>query len=213
MPPRQSAPLRSAAAESTAEGRRRARPPPRLVRRWKRGEEVDRDAVRIGELRVALAPERVPRLLLAVESGADDPRVELVNFFRAAALEGERELVARHARPVRPEAADDLLAVEHQAYAVRKRRLDVAVALGELDPELPIERHRALHVGADDSDCIQLRHSRDASRYRRNRADETARIERPDGVRDLPRLLAHLRRRRGPRARRGVRGKGVRARD
>src|SRR3954468_21445706 len=155
MPPRRSAPLRSAAAESTAEGRPRARPPPRLIRRWKRGEEVDRDAVGIGELRVALAPERVPRLLLAVEPATDDPRVELVNFFRAAALEGERELVPRRPRPLRPEAADDLLAVEHQAHAVRKRGLDVAVALGELDPELPVEGHGALHVDADDPDRVQ----------------------------------------------------------
>src|SRR5437763_432358 len=164
MPPRRSAPLRSAAAESTPEGRRRARPPPRLVRRWKRGEEVDRDAVGIGELRVALAPKRVPRLLLAVEPGTDDPRVQLIHLRGARTLEGERELVARHARPVRPEAADNLLAVEHQAYAVRKRRLDVAVALGELDPELPVEGHGALHVDGDDPDRVQLRHRAEANR-------------------------------------------------
>src|SRR3954447_20871030 len=164
MPPRQSAPLRSAAAESTAEGRRRARPPPRLVRRWKRGEEVDRDAVGIGELRVALAPERVPRLFLAVESGTDDPRVELVHLRGARTLEGKRELVPRRPRPLRPEAADDLFAVEHQAHAVRECGLDVAVALGKLDPELPVEGHGALHIDADDPDRVQLRHRADANR-------------------------------------------------
>src|SRR6185312_17436409 len=61
--PRRSAPLRSAAEEPPAEARRRARPPPR--RGSERSEEIDADAVGIAKLRVAVAPERIPRLLLA----------------------------------------------------------------------------------------------------------------------------------------------------
>src|ERR671931_599072 len=114
-PPRRSAPRRSAAAAARA-ACPRARPSPRS----ERGVEVDADPVRILELRVALTPERVPRLLLAVEAGVDGALVRLVDLRRARALEGERDLVAGRARPVGPEAADDLLGAEHEADAVRE---------------------------------------------------------------------------------------------
>ena len=58
--------------------------PGRLSRRalgaLERREEVDRHAVGVGELRVALAPEGVPRLLLAREACRDDARVDLVHL-------------------------------------------------------------------------------------------------------------------------------------
>jgi hypothetical protein len=51
--------------------------------------EVDADAVRVAEQRVALTPERVPRLLLSLEARRDDARVDLVELGWAAALERE----------------------------------------------------------------------------------------------------------------------------
>src|ERR1041385_7506793 len=109
--------------------------------RSERGVEVDADPLRVLELRVALAPERVPRLLLAVEARLDDARVGLVDLGGASALEGERDLVAGLARPVGPEAPHRLLVVEHEADAVREERVDVAVVLAfrDVEPEEPVE--------------------------------------------------------------------------
>ena len=39
----------------------------------------------------------------------------------------------------------------------------MTVSLWKLDPELAVERDGALHVGADDPECVQLRHGPDAN--------------------------------------------------
>ena len=123
-------------------GGRGARDAGRATSRARR-EEVDGHAVGIAQLRVALAPERVPRLLLRVEPGRRHPRVELVDLGGARALERERELIADLARPVGPEARHDLLGVEHEPRAARQRRLDVTLTvLREVDAEEPVEGDR-----------------------------------------------------------------------
>ena len=68
------------------EGSARARPRHEL---GERGEQIDRDAVGVLQLGVPLSPERVPRLLLAVEPRRRDARVDLVHLGRALALERE----------------------------------------------------------------------------------------------------------------------------
>src|SRR4029078_8534842 len=90
-------PRRAAAGGSRGAGRSRARPPPR--RGSERGEQVDGHAVGVADLRVAVTPERVPGLLLALEAVLDDLRVQAVHLGRAAAGEGERNLVPRLPRP------------------------------------------------------------------------------------------------------------------
>src|SRR4029079_13455787 len=97
------------------------------------GVEIDAHAVRIEKLRVALSPERVPRLLVAVEAGGDDARVRLVDVGGARALEGERHLIPGLARPLRAETEDDVLPIEHEPDAVREERIDVPV-LARLRP-------------------------------------------------------------------------------
>ena len=116
-----------------------------------------------------LAPEGVPRLLLAVEPRVDDAAVRGVHVRRAVALEREGELVPRLTRPVRPEAADDLLRVEHETDAVREQYADVALArrLRDIEPEQPVEADRPAHVARHDADRVQLRHEIDANGYRR----------------------------------------------
>ena len=111
-----------------------------------------------------MTPERVPGLLLALEAVLDDLRVQPVHLGGAAAGEGKRNLVPRLPRPVGLEAADDVFGVEHQAEAVRHRRLDVVVALAELDPEQAVEGTGAHEVGADDPDRVELWHRSDANR-------------------------------------------------
>src|SRR5262249_1585093 len=108
MPPRRSALRRSEDGGSKGTGRARARPPPRRGAASECREEVDRHAVGVAQLGVALTPERVPRLLLTVEARCDHARVQLVDLLWGAALEGKRELVPGRAGPVRPEARDDL---------------------------------------------------------------------------------------------------------
>ena len=93
------------------------------------------DAVGIAELRVALTPERVPRLLLAVEPRGDDAGVDLVDLGRAAALEGERELVAGRASS-RVGSCRSRSSVSN----IRRRPLGIVASTwsspcGELDPE------------------------------------------------------------------------------
>ena len=110
-----------------------------------------------------MAPERVPGLLVALEAGIDDAAVRLVHLRRAATRERERELVPGLARPVGSEAADDILAVEHEPGAVRHRRFDVPVLLREVDAEQRIEGARAVQVGADDADRVEVRHWPDAN--------------------------------------------------
>ena len=68
------------------DGSARARPRHEL---GERGEQIDRDAVGVLQLRVPLSPERVPRLLLAVEPRCGDARVDLVHLRGALALERE----------------------------------------------------------------------------------------------------------------------------
>src|SRR4029079_11802485 len=91
--------------------------------------------------------------------------VELVDLGRARALEGERELVPGLARPVRPEALDDLLGVEHEPRTARKRRLDMSFAVfREVDAEQAVERDRRREVGRDDPDGVQLGHGKTLAR-------------------------------------------------
>ena len=125
-----------------------------------RGEEVDGNTVRITYLRVALAPERVPRLLLGREPRLCDASVELVDLGRACALECKRELVAGLARPVGPEALHDLLCVEHEANAARQRRFDVSLTvLRKADAEEAVEGDRARRIRSDDPNGVQIRHA------------------------------------------------------
>src|SRR5206468_2251207 len=99
------------------------------------------DPVRIQELRVALAPERIPRLLLAVEAGLDNACVRLVHLARAPAFERERHLITGRASPLWAKAEDDVLAVEHEPDAVREERVDVTVLgrLRHVEPEQAVE--------------------------------------------------------------------------
>ena len=69
----------------------------RLLSR-QRGVQVDLERRRVPEQGIALAPERVPGLLLAFEPCFRYSRVDLVDLGRALALEGERDLVARRSR-------------------------------------------------------------------------------------------------------------------
>jgi hypothetical protein len=101
---------------------------------------------------------------VAVEACRDGLAVELVHLGGAAAGEGERGLVPGLPLPVGIEAAHDVLGVEHQAEAVRHRRLHVVVPFRELDPEQAVEGERSLEVGGDDPDRVELRHSADANR-------------------------------------------------
>ena len=119
-----------------------------------------RNAVRVEELGVALSPERVPGLLLAVEAGRGDARVDLVDLGRALAFEGDAELVPGIAHPLRPEASYHVLRVEHEADAVGEERVDMTLVrrLGDGEPEQAVELDRASHVRGDDPDGIQRRH-------------------------------------------------------
>src|SRR5262249_43955416 len=138
----------------------RARDALRLHLAFERREEVDRYAVRVTDLRVALAPERVPGLLLGVEVRILHARVQLVDLRGTTAVECERELVACLACPVRAEAADDLLGVEHQTRPARERGLEVTVAdLGKVDSEQAVERNRASGIGGHDPDGVQIGHA------------------------------------------------------
>src|SRR3954449_7870969 len=64
-----------------------------------RGVQVDPHAVRVAEQGVALAPVRVPWLLLAFKACRDDACVDLVDLGGARALECERHLIAVDPRP------------------------------------------------------------------------------------------------------------------
>jgi hypothetical protein len=116
-------------------------------------------------LRVALTPERIPRLVLGVEARGSGSGVKLVDLARARALERERELVAGLALPVGPEAPDDFLGVEHETRAARKSRLDMSFAvLREVDAEQAVEGDRLPEVGRDDPDGVQLRYFKTLAR-------------------------------------------------
>ena len=91
--------LRSRGAQGAGEVREKPEEDGLLSRQ--RGVEVDPNAVRIAEQGVALSPERVPGLLLALEPRFCYTRVDLVDLGGALAFERERDLVAVHALPSR----------------------------------------------------------------------------------------------------------------
>ena len=69
------------------------------------GVKVDQYAVRVKQLCIPLAPERVPRVFVAVVAGANHLRVDLVDFGRALTLELETSRSARtRSSPPRPPA-------------------------------------------------------------------------------------------------------------
>ena len=139
---------------------------------------------RIGmlRLRVALAPERVPRLVAAFSTGVDQLSVDRVDVVRRVTAKRDCDPVSpRGRRPVRVERPDGLLAIEREAEPSRQRRLDVAVALGvrilgELQPEPRVEVDRPFHVGHDHTDDVEMRHVRILAPERRTHQDASHRV-------------------------------------
>src|SRR2546428_11107707 len=74
----------------------------------KRREEIDRVVVWVDDLRVALAPEGVPRFLLRSKAGRDHPRVRRVDVAGGGALKGEAHAVPCRLGPVRVKLLDEL---------------------------------------------------------------------------------------------------------
>src|SRR6185436_7957466 len=130
--------------------------------------EIHAYAVWIAEQCVALAPEGVPRLFLAFETGVHDSRIDLIDLGWARALKGERHLVSVQALPIRKEAADDFFGVEHQPSAIRHRGFHVVFCgnLGQVETKQTIKLQRAPQIGHRDTDCVQLRHNGDVTRWR-----------------------------------------------
>src|SRR5919197_1599278 len=113
------------------------------------GKEAEQIAVGIDDDRVALAPERVPGLLVPLIARGDDAPVHLVDLVARAALEGKLDPVSnRILDPLVVDAAEDLDCVPGELDAVAfvlDMRLCVLV-LGNLEPEQAVEPERLGHV-------------------------------------------------------------------
>lgn len=123
--------------------------------------EVDRHAIRITELCISLAPERIPRRLVAFEAGGHDPGVQIVDLSGALTFEGEADLIAGLALPVGPEAPNDVLGVEHEAHPIRQKRVHMPLVgrLGDVEAQQAVEPDRRRHVRRDDPESIQSWHA------------------------------------------------------
>src|SRR5438093_4713759 len=125
----------------------------------KRGEQIDDVVIRIDHLRVALAPERVPRLLLGAEAGGCDTLVHAIDLGGARAFEGETHAMAGGLAPPRIELLDQLDAVPHQSNAAREPRVEmVAVWIADGHAEKTVEADRLCHVLGHDADRRERGH-------------------------------------------------------
>ena len=126
------------------------------------GVEIDPIAVGVSQLRIALTPERIPGLLMAVATRPQGPRVEFVDGCRAGATEGYAH--TRRTIPSAPagiEAPDNFLRVEQQPHTTLELGLGVAVLglLGtfrEWGPEKAVETHPASQITNDDAHRVEL---------------------------------------------------------
>src|SRR5439155_18327227 len=117
--------------------------------------------VRVDHLGIALAPERVPRLLRASEAGVDDSRVRSVDLGGARAAERQGHSLTGGPLPLGVDSPDQLFRVPHQTQSARQRRLDVlAVSLRDADAERSVEAERRFEIAGDDADCLELGHGR-----------------------------------------------------
>src|SRR6266480_944214 len=136
----------------------------RVLRRLLLGqlrEQVDDRPVGIVQLRIALAPESVPRLLVRRAARVEQLGIHAVNICRRLALERAADgVAAARALPVRVEHLHHRLRVEHVAEPTRQLCLDVILALGalgKLEAELTVEGERARHVADDDPERLEAR--------------------------------------------------------
>jgi hypothetical protein len=91
-------------------------------------EQVDHAAVRILHLRVALTPERVPRLLVSGCASLSEFSVQTVDVFWRFTAERDRHPVSIRWWPSgRIERPNRFLGVEREAQSARERRLNMAV--------------------------------------------------------------------------------------
>ena len=110
--------------------------------------------------RIALAPGGVERLLVAVVAERDEPLEDGVDFGGRVDQEREADLrTAARGLPVRVERLNRLACVPGEPQPAAQGGLDVRLSvsvLGNVEPELPVERERAPHVLDDYSDQVQL---------------------------------------------------------
>jgi hypothetical protein len=128
----------------------------------KRGEQIDRIPVWIMYLRVALAPERVPRLLDTGGAGVDQLAVHAIDVVHRITQEGDPNSGAtRRWGPLGSERLDRLLGVDEKPEAAGQCRLDVSFGaglVGKLKAELSVERDRYVHVRDDHTNGIEFWH-------------------------------------------------------
>jgi hypothetical protein len=128
----------------------------------KGGEEIDRVPIWILYLRVALAPERVPRFLDPRGTGVDQLAVDAIDIVRRITQECDRNSGATGRwGPFGSERFDRFLGVEEKSEATGQCRLDVSLGvgiIGKLKTELSVERYRCIHVRDDHTDGIELWH-------------------------------------------------------
>ena len=126
------------------------------------GIQVDAVPVWVAQLGVALAPERVPGLAVAVEPGGDHHAVRRVDLFARGAAEGQADARAAGRVDVAGlERLDGRHRVEHQPHAAGDGRLGVGLVLGpvgELEAEQAVEREAPAKVLGDDAERVELWH-------------------------------------------------------
>src|SRR5690606_28454144 len=122
------------------------------------GEETDQVAVRILDDRVALAPERVPRRLVAAIPGVGQPRVGGIDVVGAVAPERQLDSVAAGFLPAIVDAGEHLDGIPREAYPAEVQ-IDVRLVLDpfrDREPQQSIEAERRRHVLHGDPDLVQF---------------------------------------------------------
>src|SRR5438034_7925801 len=163
---------RVGARRTTRSSRSLPREPPLSISRGrgrKLCEEIHHVVVGVDDLRIALTPERVPRILLRAKSSAHDARVRCVDLSGRGTLERQTHAVSLGIDPVGIELLDQLERVPHEANAAREGRVEVVVgSISHVDAQHTVKAHRLLHVAGHDPDGGEGRHeSRLVPRARR----------------------------------------------
>ena len=124
--------------------------------------KVDGIAVGVTKLCVALAPERIPRLLMRLSTRVDGLRVELVDGGGTLAAKGDSGAgLTSTTLPDRIERLYGFLGVEHETDAAFERSFRVTMlrdlrTLWKWRTEQAIEDYRSLEVAHHDAKRIQL---------------------------------------------------------
>src|SRR5438105_1863691 len=114
-------------------------------RSCQRRKQVDEVAVGVGDLRVALSPEGIPRLLVPAVAALDNALIQSIDLSRTVAFERQADALPHRLDPLGVDALDHFLAVPRNTIPIRRDHLDVRFALAvrrRLQAQQPIEAQR-----------------------------------------------------------------------